>query len=495
MSEEPNEVELEVDPQEPRVNPDKDLRSNFLNFHKSLWNFLKDTSSISEGTDYEGATEGIKKDIDFKGHGVWILVMSIFIASIGLNVNSTAVIIGAMLISPLMGPILGVGLSLGTNDWSTLIRSVKSFGTMTLIAILSSAFYFFITPLSEVQPELIARTKPTILDVFIAICGGVAGIIAGSRKEKSNVIPGVAIATALMPPLCTAGYGLANGNWSFFFGAFYLFFLNSMFITLSTVLIVRFLKFPIVHFVNEITERKVKRYMVFFVLVIIIPSGWIFWDVIKDSIFHQKAETFISENFEFPETSVDGKRIVFSDSLATIEVSLNGKLISEAQKEDLQRRMALYDLSSTLFIGNTTERVRLKIYQSNDNSAEIEELRKQIADTKFENVEDQLQKNIETIEDRNREIRHLNRQIIKLKGDSIPIGQLEKEIKLQYEGVQSISFGRSVGLNAGKAKMDTVPMVLVHWQDPANISTIQQQKLGDWLQIRLNLDTLQVVRY
>ncbi|MBL4624763.1 MAG: DUF389 domain-containing protein [Flavobacteriales bacterium] len=495
MSEEPNEIELDVDPQQEKVNPDQDLKANFLNFHKSLWHFIKETSNISEGTDYIATTEGIKKDIEFKGHGVWILVISIFIASIGLNVNSTAVIIGAMLISPLMGPIMGVGLSLGTNDWPTLIRSIKSFGTMTLLAMLTSAFYFFITPLSEVQPELIARTRPTILDVFIAICGGMAGIIAGSRKEKSNVIPGVAIATALMPPLCTAGYGLANGNWEFFFGAFYLFFLNSLFITITTVLIVRFLRFPIVHFVDSVTEKKVKRYMVLFVLIVIIPSGWIFWGVIKESIFHQKAETYIEENFQFPETSVDGKRIVFSDTLATIEISLNGKLISQNQKDDLYRMLATYDLNSTLFIENTVDRVRLKIYQSNDNSQEIAELRKEIADTKFENVEDQLQKNIETIEDRNRKIRYLRRKIIKLKGDSIPLQQIEKEVLLQYEGVARLSYGTSISINQNTNGLDTIPCLMLNWKSEVKNADEQQQKLPKWLQIRLGLDTLQVIRY
>ncbi|MBL4651861.1 MAG: DUF389 domain-containing protein [Flavobacteriales bacterium] len=493
MAEEPNEIELDVE--KVKVDLEQDFKDTFLNFHKSLWGFIKDTSNISEGTDYIGTTEGIKRDIEFKGPGVWILVISIFIASIGLNVNSTAVIIGAMLISPLMGPVMGLGLSLGTNDWPTLLKSIKSFGVMTLLAVLTSALYFFITPLSEVQPELITRTKPTILDVFIAIGGGMAGIIAGSRKEKSNVIPGVAIATALMPPLCTAGYGLANGNWEFFFGAFYLFFLNSLFIMISTVLIVRFLRFPIVHFVNAATEKKVKRYMVLFVLVVIIPSGWIFWGVIKESIFHQKAEKYIVENFQFPDTNIDGKRIVFSDTLATIEISLNGKLISEAQKEELQLGLALYDLTSTLFIDNTIDKVRLKIYQGNDNSTEIAALRKEIAETKFENVEDQLRKNIETIENRNREIRNLQRSIVKLKGDSIPLQQIEREVLLQYEGVNRISYGTSISINPTTNLPDTVPCLMLNWKKGVKNKDEQQQKLGKWLQIRLDLDTLQVIRY
>ncbi|HAP70095.1 MAG TPA: TIGR00341 family protein, partial [Flavobacteriales bacterium] len=204
-----------------------------------------------------------------RGYVVWILICSIFIASIGLNLNSTAVIIGAMLISPLMAPILAIGLSVGTNDWDTLKRALKNFGVMVVVALMTSTLYFLITPLQEAQPELLARTSPTFLDALIAIFGGLAGIIGISRRSRGNVIPGVAIATALMPPLCTAGYGLANGQWSFFFGAFYLFTLNSIFIAGATFIIVRYLKFPLVSFVNSDTEKKVKRYMLAFVILVI----------------------------------------------------------------------------------------------------------------------------------------------------------------------------------------------------------------------------------
>lgn len=193
-----------------------------------IWNDISNTLNIRKGADISGTIEGIKKDIDFRGPNVYILICSIIIASIGLNVNSAPAIIGAMLISPLMGPILGMGLSIGTYDWSTLKRSLHSLGIAIFVSLLTSFIYFQISPLQEIQQELLARTRPTILDVFIALFGGFAGIIAGSRKEKTNVIPGVAIATALMPPLCTAGFGLATGNYSFFLGALYLFFINSV---------------------------------------------------------------------------------------------------------------------------------------------------------------------------------------------------------------------------------------------------------------------------
>jgi uncharacterized hydrophobic protein (TIGR00271 family) len=196
----------------------KFLRDNFSSFIKSLFGFLKNTLSFAEDVDAVNSINQIKKDIDFKGFNVWILFFSIIIASIGLNVDSIAVIIGAMLISPLMGPIMGIGLSIGTNDFKTLIRSIKNFGVAVTVSLVASTLYFIVSPFDEAGHQLLSRTQPLLFDVFIAIFGGFAGIMAVSRNKVSNVIPGVAIATALMPPLCTAGYGLAHLNFSFFKG-------------------------------------------------------------------------------------------------------------------------------------------------------------------------------------------------------------------------------------------------------------------------------------
>ena len=186
------------------------MRFEWLRFVLAFKDFAASRLSLTDDADLEGTSEILKKDIDFKGASVYILICSIFIASIGLNLNSAAVVIGAMLISPLMGPILGIGFSVGTNDWETLKSALKSFGVMVVVSLITSTLYFLITPLREVQPELLARTKPTFLDALIAIFGGLAGIIGVSRSVRGNVVPGVAIATALMPPLCTAGYGLAH---------------------------------------------------------------------------------------------------------------------------------------------------------------------------------------------------------------------------------------------------------------------------------------------
>ena len=201
----------------------------FLKFYKYLLKVLNRVANISDGTDVFGTIEHIKKDINIRGSNIWILVCSTMLASIGLDLNSAAVIIGAMLISPLMSPILGIGLAVGINDRDTLIESLKNFGLAIAVSLLTSVFYFLITPLGEPTSEIIARTQPTLLDVFVAIFGGIAGIVAGSRKEKTSAIPGVAIATALMPPICVAGFGIATGHWNYFAGAFYLFFINAVF--------------------------------------------------------------------------------------------------------------------------------------------------------------------------------------------------------------------------------------------------------------------------
>ena len=212
-----------------------------------LWKKIKEYTQLREDTDYEATVDYISKSVVFRGMNVWILVFAIIVASVGLNVNSTAVIIGAMLISPLMGPISGIGLAIGILDDDLLRKSLKNLGIMVLISLVASTFYFLISPLGDAQSELLARTRPTIFDVFIAFFGGLAGIVAISRKSQSiTVISGVAIATALMPPLCTAGFGLATLQLKYFFGAFYLFFLNSFFIALATFLTVKYLRYPLV---------------------------------------------------------------------------------------------------------------------------------------------------------------------------------------------------------------------------------------------------------
>lgn len=246
-----------------------------------------------EVDDFDKIHENIEKDVIFKGTNLWILVFAIFVASIGLNMNSTAVIIGAMLISPLMGPINGMGYSLATYNFQLFRKALKNFGFAVIASLIASTLYFTISPVSTAHSELLARTSPTIYDVLIALFGGLAGIVAISSKQKGNVIPGVAIATALMPPLCTAGYGLATFNLNYFFGAFYLFTINTVFIALSSVLVSQLLKFPIRTLVNETQKKKVNRWVSFVILITIVPSIYFGYLLVKNERFTTQAEKFV----------------------------------------------------------------------------------------------------------------------------------------------------------------------------------------------------------
>lgn len=267
--------------------------------------FIRERFNLNEDKAEEAQiVRNIKRDVSFKGTNLWTLIFAIFIASIGLNVNSTAVIIGAMLISPLMGPIMGVGLAIGTNDFVLLQRGITNVTIAVVFSILTSAFYFYVTPLHDASSEILARTNPSLWDVFIAFFGGLAGIVAGTRKSKSNVIPGVAIATALMPPLCTAGFGLAIGKWYYFFGALYLFFINSVFICFATFLIVKHLKFKKQEFQTSSRERRVIRYIWFIVAVALLPSIYLAYRIVERSIFETNAKSFVQKEFHFARTQV-----------------------------------------------------------------------------------------------------------------------------------------------------------------------------------------------
>jgi len=254
---------------------------------------LKSIVNLQHGGDIDAAVETIRKDVPLQGATVWVLVCSAMLASLGLDTSSTAVVIGAMLISPLMTPILGVGMALAVSDRRLFYASLRSLSVATVAALVTSALYFWISPLGEATPEILARTRPTLLDVAIAFFGGVAGIVAVSRKSPTNVIPGVAIATALMPPLCVAGFGLATGTWSYFAGAFYLFFLNGVFIATATYLITRFMRARPVAFQTEEQHDRIQRRLALIVLVTAIPAGLLLFDTVSESQVQRRAGAFV----------------------------------------------------------------------------------------------------------------------------------------------------------------------------------------------------------
>ena len=256
--------------------------------------------------------KNIKSDVSFRGFNIWILVASILVCSLGLNLNSTAVVIGAMLISPLMGPINGMGLAIGTFDRALLRKSVINLLVATGVSIITAFVFFKITPTGDDVHELFSRKTPIILDLFVAFFGGVAGILAASRCIQTNVVPGVAIATALMPPLCTAGYGLATTQWDYFFGAFYLFFMNAVMISLAAVVIVIYLKYPKYSFVDEKTKRKVKTGIIGTVIVLSIPSIVLYVNLLQESRLDRFTKQFIS-------TEIESNPLIFVDNYKRIE--------------------------------------------------------------------------------------------------------------------------------------------------------------------------------
>ncbi|GGH03989.1 DUF389 domain-containing protein [Parapedobacter pyrenivorans] len=338
----------------------------------------------SEQEAYDVIHDTVEKGIFFKGTNLWILIFAILIACVGLNVNSTAVIIGAMLISPLMGPILGIGYSLATYDFTLFRKSLVNFGFAVASGLVASTVYFSVTPLGEAHSELLARTQPNIYDVIIALAGGLAGIIALSSKQKGNVIPGVAIATALMPPLCTAGYGLATGTWNYFFGAFYLFTINSVFIAVATLLIVRFLKYPIWQGVDENMKKTANRWVSIIATITILPSIYFGYILVQQERFARNAAAYIRN-----ETHIDGDYLLKTEvdpAKRTIRLIYGGRLIPDNVKAEVIAKARHYDLpTSEISIQQgfslDHEDANENLLAINTQQAEINRLRAELART------------------------------------------------------------------------------------------------------------------
>ena len=418
--------------------------------------------------------EGIKKDIEFKGFNLWILVFSIVICSIGLNVDSTAVVIGAMLISPLMGPIMGVGLGVGINDLPTVRKSLVNLGVAAGIAMLSSAVYFLISPIDEAGSELFARTNPTFLDVLVALFGGLTGIMAGSRKEKNNVIPGVAIATALMPPLCTAGFGLANGMWDYFFGAFYLFLINAILIATATTLVVRYLNFPMTTFVDPIRESKYKRYFGLALLALVIPSGWIFYKTVHETVINSRLQGFVAEHAKYPGTEVVKSDIVWDGGEATVHVVLLGEFVPSTLIDQWKS-----DLSAAVPVA------QLKVVQNTSNAGELEEMSRLI---------DLYSEGRSALAGKDLEINDLKTALSfasdRLSALELP-SSLIAELQLQHADIRKIKMGKLITSDTDRV----IPRVELTWVSPdsGTWNTEDQERVTAWLKVRLTEDLTEVV--
>ncbi|MFC4213159.1 TIGR00341 family protein [Pedobacter lithocola] len=412
----------------------------------------------------EEVVSAIKANTVFVGPSLWTLIFAIFIASIGLNVNSTAVIIGAMLISPLMGPIIGIGLGIGTNDLALVRQGGRNLLIAALISIATSTLYFYITPLHDAQSELLARTTPSIWDVFIAFVGGLAGAIAVTRKEKSNVIPGVAIATALMPPLCTAGFGLASGNLLFFAGAIYLFFINSLFICISTYLIVRFLKFNKKYFENKNTEKKVSRYILITVLVTVLPSIYLAYGIVQKSIFESSAQRLIREEFNFSNTQVVNKSFKYSRNSREIDLLLIGAELSKPTVDSIRSKLSVYNLQGT----------KLIIRQGLDARANVD-----FSQIKASIMEDVFNRD------------SLAKKTVSANKDDSEIPEIREEIKSLFPAIKSYSIANKIYMNTDTLKKDTVLQFTATLNGGMPVS--EKGKLEKWLKARLTSQKLKII--
>lgn len=445
------------------------------NAFKPLLNEFRGILSITGNAHPQDTIQGIIRDVDFKGFNVWILILAIFIASIGLNVNSTAVIIGAMLISPLMGPIMGIGLSMGINDWALLKRSFRSLGVAVVVSLITSAVYFSITPLSDAQSELLARTRPTILDVFIAFFGGLAGILAGSRKEKSNVVPGVAIATALMPPLCTAGYGIGTGQWEFAIGAFYLFLINSIFISIATFLVVRLLRFPLVDFTDKVKEKRARGYITFFAIITVAPAIWVFFLTVQETLFNRSANRFVQEIVDYEGAQIVKKEFVYGDSVNTINIVMLGKRVPDDVVDDWKKKLINFELPNT----------QLELIQGEEVQQAISEDVSKMVDLMSEAKRDLM--------DKDTRIKLLEAKLSKMEQERLNFDGLVKEVELLQPQLES--FDLAFRFHTNFERTDTIPYVFVEWEAKMKKDERlrREQELQGWLAHKLRLDTLVMV--
>ncbi|WP_068599289.1 TIGR00341 family protein [Vaginella massiliensis] len=412
----------------------------------------------------EKVLETIKSNISFRGSNLWILACAIVIASVGLNVNSTAVIIGAMLISPLMGPIVGTGFALAIYDFELLKKSGINLLIATIVSLLVATIYFFVSPFKETQSELLARTSPNIYDVLIAFFGGLVGVIALTRVEKGNPIPGVAIATALMPPLCTAGYGLAIGNFSYFFGAFYLYSINCVFICISTFLIVKYLKYEPVNNLNTKFEKQIRYGITSLIFVMIIPSFYLAFNLFQEKKFSQNVEQFISKEFSSNGYALIYKDISYTTNPKKIELAFLTKKFTTQELDILNQKLLQYDITNT----------KLNIRQDTK-------------DIKGE-ILDELGKQDKILSDKDILINNLHNELNKYKFNN---PETIKEITILFPELKNISIGRHISnVNTDSCKTEIVLL----YQTDDKIKKFDTEKLQQWLSQKLKTTDIKIVR-
>ncbi|SEA43339.1 TIGR00341 family protein [Flavobacterium gillisiae] len=432
---------------------------------KTIVNSLFAYINLSKGEEEKKKVlDFVKSNISFRGSNLWILACAIVVASIGLNVNSTAVIIGAMLISPLMGPIIGAGFGLGVYDFNLLKKSLKNLLIATLVGLVVSTLYFYISPFKETQPELLSRTSPNIYDILIAFFGGLVGAIAITRVEKGNPIPGVAIATALMPPLCTAGYGLALGSFKFFFGAMYLYSINCVFICISTFFIVKYLKYPTKKQLDEKAQKQVKYIISGLITVLMLPSIYFAYILIEEKKYQHQIDLFTDNEFSNKGIAILYKKTKFNQNPKKLELGFLSKRYSVDEIKKLNLRLKAYDINNTVLsvIQDTTDlksdilnEISFNKSQLSQKDVSILSLKKQLVANKYDNK------------------------------------ALLAEIKILFPEVDNISMSNHT-FNESTDSTKTVPVLI--YKSTKGLPENSVEKLSLWLQKRLVKDDVEVYR-
>ena len=428
-------------------------------------NWFQKVFNIKSGTDYANTSKTITSGIGIRGTNVWLMICSALLASIGLDTNSTAVIIGAMLISPLMSPILGVGYSIGVQDREIFIRSIRNLAYSTFFSLLTAVVYFKLTPLGQPTSEILSRTQPTLLDIGIAFFGGVAGIVSFSRKESTIALPGVAIATALMPPVCVAGFGLATGRWEIFGGAFYLFFINSAFIAFSTYLIVKLLRFPVTDYVEKGKQKRVRLAALFILFLVSVPSLWFLYTVYQKNKTQQLIQKEIIDDFRLRGNEILKWETENRDSVMLIKTFYSGTQVSEADKE---------------FYSNKLKKLKLKKY-------DISFFRMNITKSEMDKLSSDMTENfMKSIEFQNNRLRDSLQEVYR----NIDEGLLFGEVKAFYPNIYALGVSNVEMKN--NSKTDSVWVAYLQWDSLSKkVNKAEADRsIQQYLMKRLKTDTV-----
>ena len=449
---------------------DKNKVTEFLK-HRVLERFALGADAASQ----EEVNSNIQKGIMIRGTNLWVLIFAIFIASLGLNTNSTAVIIGAMLISPLMGPIIGMGYSMGVYDFNLLKESLRNFMFMIVVSLITSAIFFTLPLISSTQSELLARTQPTTYDILIALFGGLAGMVAQTRKDRTGtVIPGVAIATALMPPLCTVGYGLATLQFRFMLGALYLFTINSIFIALASFIVTRVMKFKMIGELEPDKLKKLKRAMVAVIIIVTLPSVLIAISIIQRSAFEANYRNFVDEAFKYDNTFVVESKYEYNANprkQSLIEVRLFGEPLSDNVINNIRGQMSsVYHLP----------RVDLVVRQSNQEDGGI--------------AITALQSNYtEMLNEKNRQISHLQEQLSSIRtADTLAVSSMTRELGIFVPEINDMSLQRHISYNTDGAATDTTYICIISFRDDTDIQP-KIDLIKDWLTKRAGATNINIL--